>query len=187
MEMLENIEVNFPFKKVRIPVNQGIAKGRNHAIREAEGDLLIFHDSDMLAEPQFIQKHAEAHADHEDLVICGVCWKRIYRYFYEAFDQDHIKRLKKQGLYKRKMKDKTPLLSMKEVENGAFLEKSFDLQSEFIAILKDILRTYNYDLGSYGTPWRFLLRITPLSNASMSSRSGCLMNRSFGTGLRIMI
>lgn len=36
MEMLENIEVNFPFKKVRIPVNQGIAKGRNHAIREAE-------------------------------------------------------------------------------------------------------------------------------------------------------
>nr|WGD97776.1 glycosyltransferase family A protein [Bacillus safensis] len=60
MEMLENIEVNFPFKKVRIPVNQGIAKGRNHAIREAEGDLLIFHDSDMLAEPRFIQKHAEA-------------------------------------------------------------------------------------------------------------------------------
>lgn len=141
----------------------------------------------MLAEPQFIQKHAEAHADHEDLVICGVCWKRIYRYFYEAFDQDHINRLKKQGLYKRKMNDKTPLLSMKEVENGAFLEKSFDLQSEFIDILKDILRTYNYDLGSYELPWRFLLRITPLSNASMSSRSGCLMNRSFGMGLRIMI
>ncbi|MFB8733597.1 hypothetical protein ACEQPO_05470 [Bacillus sp. SL00103] len=58
--------------------------------------------------------------------------------FYEAFDKDHIKRLKKQGLYKRKMKDKTPLLSMQEVENGAFLEKSFDLQSEFIDILKDI-------------------------------------------------
>ncbi|MGV6982691.1 hypothetical protein ACWA18_16285, partial [Bacillus pumilus] len=44
--------------------------------------------------------------------------------FIEAFDQDHINRLKKQGLYKRKMNDKTPLLSMKEVENGAFLEKS---------------------------------------------------------------
>ncbi|MCY7471574.1 glycosyltransferase family 2 protein [Bacillus safensis] len=157
MEMLENIEVNFPFKKVRIPVNQGIAKGRNHAIREAEGDLLIFHDSDMLAEPRFIQKHAEAHADREDLVICGVCWKRIYRYFYKAFDKDHMKRLKKQGLYKRKMEDKTPLLSLEEVENGAFLEKSFDLQSEFIDILKDILETYHYDLGSYELPWRFFI------------------------------
>lgn len=157
MEMLENIEVNFPFKKVRIPVNQGIAKGRNHAIREAEGDLLIFHDSDMLAEPRFIQKHAEAHAEREDLVICGVCWKRIYRYFYKAFDKDHMKRLKKQGLYKRKMEDKTSLLSLEEVENGAFLEKSFDLQSEFIDILKDILETYHYDLGSYELPWRFFI------------------------------
>ncbi|WP_144667934.1 glycosyltransferase family 2 protein [Bacillus altitudinis] len=157
MEMLENIEVNFPFKKVRIPVNQGIAKGRNHAIREAEGDLLIFHDSDMLAEPQFIQKHAEAHADHEDRVICGVCWKRIYRYFYTGFDKDHVNRLKKQGLYQRKMKDKTSLMSMEEVKSGAFLERSFDLQSEFIDILKDILNTYDYDLSSYQLPWRFFI------------------------------
>lgn len=157
MEMLEKMEVNFPLKKVRIPVNQGIAKGRNHAIREAEGDLLIFHDSDMLAEPRFIQKHAEAHDDQEDLVICGVCWKRIYRYFYTGFDKDHVKRLKEQGLYQRKMKDKTPLLSMEEVENGAFLERSFDLQSEFIDILKDILNTYHYDLGSYQLPWRFFI------------------------------
>lgn len=157
MEMLEKIEVNFPIKKVRIPVNQGIAKGRNHAIREAEGDLLIFHDSDMLAEPRFIQKHREAHADQEDLVICGVCWKRIYRYFYTAFDEDHVKRLKTQGLYQREMKNKTPLLSMEEVENGAFLEKSFDLQSEFIDILKAILHTYHYDLSSYELPWRFFI------------------------------
>ncbi|MGX9292400.1 glycosyltransferase family 2 protein [Bacillus sp. A015] len=157
MEMLGKIEVNFPFKKVRIPVNQGIAKGRNHAIREAEGDLLIFHDSDMLAEPQFIQKHREAHADQEDLVICGVCWKRIYRYFYTAFDKDHVKRLKTQGLYQLEMKNKTLLLSMEEVENGAFLEKSFDLQSEFIDILKDILDMYHYDLSSYELPWRFFI------------------------------
>lgn len=88
--------------------------------------------------------------------------------FYKAFDKDHMKRLKKQGLYKRKMEDKTPLLSLEEVENGAFLEKSFDLQSEFIDILKDILETYHYDLGSYELPWRFLLQITPLLNVSMS-------------------
>ncbi|MFJ5965927.1 glycosyltransferase family 2 protein [Bacillus sp. NPDC093026] len=157
MEMLKKIELNYPFKKVRIPVNQGIAKGRNDAIREAEGDLLIFHDSDMLAEPQFIQKHAEAHAEKEHLVICGVCWKRIYRYFYTAFDQEHIKQLKNQGLYHSQMKDKTPLLSMEEVKNGVFLEKSFDLQSPFIDILKEILETYDYDLSSYELPWRFFI------------------------------
>nr|MDH3176110.1 glycosyltransferase family 2 protein [Bacillus pumilus] len=158
MEMLENIEVNFPFKKVRIPVNQGIAKGRNHAIREAEGDLLIFHDSDMLRQSRNLFKSMRRHMlIMRTLSFAVYARKRIYRYFYEAFEQDHIKRLKKQGLYKRKMKDKTPLLSMKEVENGAFLEKSFDLQSEFIAILKDILRTYNYDLGSYELPWRFFI------------------------------
>lgn len=166
MKMLEEIEVNFPFKKVRIPMNQGIAKGRNHAIREAEGGILIFHDSDMLAEPQFIQKHAEAHAEHEDLVICGVCWKRIYRYFYTSFDKDHMKQLKKQGLYQREMKNKTSLLSMEDVKSGAFLDKSFDLQSEFIDSLKEILKTYHNDLSSYELPWRFFIT----NNASVKRK-----------------
>lgn len=166
MKMLEEIEVNFPFKKVRIPMNQGIAKGRNHAIREAEGDILIFHDSDMLAEPQFIQKHAEAHAEHEDLVICGVCWKRIYRYFYTSFDKDHMKQLKKQGLYQREMKNKTSLLSMEDVKSGAFLDKSFDLQSEFVDSLKEILKTYHNDLSSYELPWRFFIT----NNASVKRK-----------------
>lgn len=166
MRMLEEIEVNFPFKKVRIPMNQGIAKGRNHAIREAEGDILIFHDSDMLAEPQFIQKHAEAHAEQEDLVICGVCWKRIYRYFYTSFDKDHMKQLKKQGLYQREMKNKTSLLSMEDVKSGAFLDKSFDLQSEFVDSLKEILKTYHNDLSSYELPWRFFIT----NNASVKQK-----------------
>ncbi|MGE6631675.1 glycosyltransferase family 2 protein [Bacillus sp. NPDC077027] len=157
MEMLEELNMAFPFKKVRVPVNQGIAKGRNRAIVEAEGELLIFHDSDMIAEPQFIQKHADAHGESDDIVICGVCWKRIYSHFYTKFDSDHMNRMKQQGLYHQKLKDYEPLLAVEDIKNGSFLEKSFDLQSDFIETLKEILTAYGHDLSRYELPWRFFI------------------------------
>lgn len=121
----------------------------------------------MLAEPQFIQKHAEAHADHEDRVICGVCWKRIYRYFYTGFDKDHVKRLKTRAVSAENERQNVSCVDGGN-KNGAFLERSFDLQSEFIDILKDILNTYDYDLSAYQLPWRFLSQITLPSSESMS-------------------
>ncbi|MCY8262211.1 glycosyltransferase family 2 protein, partial [Bacillus inaquosorum] len=49
LSMLESFQADFPLVFTRIKENRGIAYGRNQALRNARGDILIFHDSDMLA------------------------------------------------------------------------------------------------------------------------------------------
>lgn len=41
--------------------NQGRAGARNHGIRQASGDIIVFLDSDSLAVPTLIERHAEHH------------------------------------------------------------------------------------------------------------------------------
>lgn len=49
------------------------ARSRNNGIRCAQGRLLIFLDGDMLAPPEFLSRHIEAHRRHgaSPFVVCG--------------------------------------------------------------------------------------------------------------------
>lgn len=95
LSMLKSFQADFPLIFVRIKENRGIAYGRNQAVRNARGDILIFHDSDMLAAKDLVAKHIKAHENEENLVVCGLFWKRIYSYYYERFEDEHKKQLAK--------------------------------------------------------------------------------------------
>jgi glycosyltransferase involved in cell wall biosynthesis len=56
---------------IRHPANRGRAQARNTALEAAQGDLVIFLDSDMTASPDFVQAHAEAHANTHQRVVIG--------------------------------------------------------------------------------------------------------------------
>ena len=47
---------------LRNPTNQGRARSRNRAIEVAEGELVVFLDSDMTVPPHFLHAHARIHA-----------------------------------------------------------------------------------------------------------------------------
>ncbi len=53
--------------------NAGPAAARNTGFREAQGELIIFIDDDILVPPDLIRKHVEAHHTHPGSVICGRC------------------------------------------------------------------------------------------------------------------
>src|SRR4051812_35091560 len=68
LEMLESFKAKFDFKFVRLEKNRGIARGRNEGIRRAVGDILIFHDSDMIAHRDFITGHLKNH-EEKNIVV----------------------------------------------------------------------------------------------------------------------
>ena len=58
-------------KLIRNASNQGRARGRNRGIESAEGELLVFLDSDMTVEPDFLDAHASAHTTLPGRVAIG--------------------------------------------------------------------------------------------------------------------
>ena len=53
--------------------NQGVAIARNHGVRVAKGNLLVFLDDDIRPEPQFLHVHGRAHCDDRDRFVLGYC------------------------------------------------------------------------------------------------------------------
>ncbi len=63
-------------KYFKLP-RSGRASARNKGIDESTGNVIIFLDSDMIVEPQFIENHMKSHKE-EDVVVIGYR-RRFYR------------------------------------------------------------------------------------------------------------
>ncbi|MBC2580168.1 glycosyltransferase family A protein [Clostridium sp. DJ247] len=157
LEMLKNFKPKFHLKFVRLENNKGIARGRNTGIKKAIGDILIFHDSDMIAPRDFITRHLANHKE-KNVVVCGIPWKRIFTFYYKEFGGDYEKYLDKTV---PKLEDKSnklskySLISIDSIINGSYIQHSFDLDTDFMRILMGILEQHNGKLDDYTLPWRF--------------------------------
>lgn len=149
LEMLENFKAKFSFKFVRLEKNRGIARGRNEGIRKAVGEILIFHDSDMIANRDFITRHLKNH-EEKNIVVCGVPWKRIFTFYYKELQLESDNK-------NFNMIDKYPLIDVESIIDGSYIKKSFDLSVDFIKGLKEILKNHNEELKDYVLPWRFFI------------------------------
>jgi glycosyltransferase involved in cell wall biosynthesis len=54
--------------------NRGLAAARNHAIREAKGELLLFGDDDIIPSPKMVAEHLAWHREHpeKDVGVLGL-------------------------------------------------------------------------------------------------------------------
>ncbi len=52
-------------------VNQGPAAARNHGLRQASGEYILFIDDDVLPIPRLITEHMQLHATQANLVVLG--------------------------------------------------------------------------------------------------------------------
>ncbi len=159
MEMLKAFQLKYPMKILRVDKNRGIAQGRNEGVKKAEGDILIFHDSDMLASRNFIKQHLKEH-EEPNVVVCGLFWRRIFTYYYKGFTPDQIQNfemvrkdlgMKRLSLYW----DEYPLMSEDQIKNEDLWPYSFDLDFGFINGLREIIKTYGREFKGYYLPWRF--------------------------------
>lgn len=160
MKMLDHFTLKYPLKTVRIEENRGIAFGRNAGILRAEGDILIFHDSDMIASKDLIKLHLDLHKE-PNIVVCGLFWRRIFTYYYKKFTPDQFasfeKIRKKSKLYQAPFRDAYPLINPDFVTAEDLLEYSFDLDFGFINDLKSIIGEYGRTFEGYYLPWRFFI------------------------------
>ncbi|MGC4375428.1 glycosyltransferase family 2 protein [Fictibacillus sp. Mic-4] len=158
LELLKTFKANYSLIPVRIEQNRGIAYGRNQGIVNATGDILIFHDSDMIAAKDYVRKHIEAHQDDHS-VICGLFWKRIYSFYYPNFEPFHIEKFKTHAhKYPNKQlsnTEKTTLITKGQIINGSFMDYAFDLDLHLIHSLKEIINRHGESLSGYHSPWRF--------------------------------
>lgn len=159
IQMLENFKANFEFKFVRLEKNRGIARGRNEGIRRAAGDLLIFHDSDMIAPRDFITRHLKNH-EEKNIVVCGIPWKRVFTFYYKELDvnnENYLGETVPKPNENPNMPDKHPLIDVESIIDGSYMKNSFDLNTEFMRGLKNILKQHNEELKDYVLPWRFFI------------------------------
>lgn len=160
-KMLSEFPASFRLEIVRIDENKGIAHGRNKGISKATGDILIFHDSDMIAEESFVRKHIEAH-QNGNMVVCGIIWKEVFTYYYKNFENFRISEF-------NKVKDKfdfqsddldldvLPLIPREKIIDGSFINYSFKKDTSFIHSLENVIQEFGLDLKGYHLPWRFFI------------------------------
>ncbi|NMA65036.1 MAG: glycosyltransferase family 2 protein [Clostridiaceae bacterium] len=159
MNLLDEFQLKYPMKTIRIEGNRGIAYGRNTGIYEAEGDILIFHDSDMIASKDFIKNHIEMH-EELGIVACGVFWRRVFTFYYKAFSPYQLYRfesiMREKGMPETYKQD-TQILNPSKVTAEQIMSWSFDLDFGFIEDFKEIIKKHGKTLSGYYLPWRFFI------------------------------
>lgn len=68
---LSGLTTSFSLVPVMHDVNKGRATARNSAIRSAGGDLVLFVDDDMRADPRLVEAHVRCHDAHPGTVVIG--------------------------------------------------------------------------------------------------------------------
>lgn len=166
LQMLKKFKAKYNLKFKRIEKNSGIAHGRNEAIKMAEGDILIFHDSDMIAPKDFVTKHLNDHKD-QNIVVCGISWKRIITFYYEELEKSGTNYELLDYLSEDFKKiNKYPTIKKQSIIDGSYMNYSFDLDSDFTRVLKGILNDYRDNLDDYMLPWRLFIT----NNASVERK-----------------
>ncbi|MCF7622619.1 MULTISPECIES: glycosyltransferase family 2 protein [Bacillaceae] len=160
-KMLSEFSASFRLETVRVTENKGIAYGRNQGISKATGDILIFHDSDMIAEKNFVRKHLEAH-HNENTVVCGFIWKEIFTYYYKNFEDFRISEFNKvkDRFHYQSMdfdQDILQLIPPEKITDGSFIKYSFGKDTPFIDSLEKVIQEFGSDLKRYHLPWRFFI------------------------------
>ncbi|MCK4340013.1 MAG: glycosyltransferase family 2 protein, partial [Candidatus Cloacimonetes bacterium] len=88
---LRSLTLSERFKVIHHSENCGLAAARNTGIKNAKGDILIFLDSDMEVEEDFIEKHVSSHGKSGVIGVLGSIlpdienpYDKYQRYLYES-------------------------------------------------------------------------------------------------------
>lgn len=161
MSMLSSFKPEYEMRVLSFRNNRSRAAARNAGIRASQGEVLIFHDSDMIASKRFISSHLLQHRD-EKTVVCGPGWRRIYSFYYKEF-KGYLRRNFISGRWRYKDKysdctkyDRVQLLDEEELKEDRFLKKSFILEMREDR-LKKVIDAFGKDLEGYNFPWRFFM------------------------------
>lgn len=159
-DMLSSIDTNYALNSFYIYKNKGRAFARNYGVKEANGDIIIFLDSDMIVEKDFLTKHIQSH-EFCSIAVCGQSWSRVYSFYYDDFKgylkKNFSKQLSEKDIHKiDKLTNKQSLISEAEVKSYQCFKVSFNLAKMHEAE-KELLEKYGKTLDGFYFPWSMLV------------------------------
>jgi GT2 family glycosyltransferase len=109
--LLKNFQPLYHFKYIRNKKKLGTASARNKGIKKAIGKIIIFLDSEMVVDPEYVNKHYRLHHRNTNLVVIGGKKRKLLSHLYPDFDAEQIKDVsqivKKSQLVKDKLRNMT--------------------------------------------------------------------------------
>lgn len=70
-EMIQSFESPYLLRYFRMPGRSGPAGARNKGVREAQGNLIVFIDSDLVPAPELLEAHLAAHQSEDQVIGHG--------------------------------------------------------------------------------------------------------------------
>jgi glycosyltransferase involved in cell wall biosynthesis len=142
------------------PINKGAPTARNTGIQHAEGELIIFCDSDFILPSTFIESHVKEHENKENFAVSGMGhWHFILSYDYK----DRWSELQKEVL-EEKFNDpfiqqrmlNSPdhhLILEEEIYNENYTPFAFRPNLQFVKMFEEIISTHGPMLDHFYLPW----------------------------------
>jgi glycosyltransferase involved in cell wall biosynthesis len=86
-DMVKSLQMNYELKLLRNEKNYGASLARNQGVEMANGDIIIFSDSDCIVPKNFISGHLKYHRVQSNIAACAVIrWKKIFSMYYKNFN-----------------------------------------------------------------------------------------------------
>jgi glycosyltransferase involved in cell wall biosynthesis len=70
-EMTDDLRTPYRLRYFRMPERSGPAGARNRGIKEAQGDLIVFIDSDLVPAPELLEAHLKVHQFQDNVIGHG--------------------------------------------------------------------------------------------------------------------
>ncbi|MBP3041694.1 glycosyltransferase family 2 protein [Bacillaceae bacterium Marseille-Q3522] len=167
---IKNQSFNFPFKYIQCDNNVGRSKTKNIGIEASKGDILIFIDSEMILDPEFVEQHYLNHQTNDNLVVTG-CLQHYgtYTVFNPGFNKRQKRRLlslmkkrrkflpsEKRNLVSKQVlssaTDIFPLFTQEEIQQAQYKILEFH-QPTF----RELIERYGLEFKDYTMPWKFVI------------------------------
>jgi glycosyltransferase involved in cell wall biosynthesis len=160
-EVLSALDLDLNLTIVSEQQNGSRGKARNLGIEKASGDIIIFSDSDMISDHDFVARHISEH-NISNKVVCGTSWDKIYTYFYKDFKGKILNNfIATQTKFKQihhilYLKDKDCLIGEKSIIDGSYKNYVFT-QALKEQGYKRVLDIYGNEFSEYRFPWSFFI------------------------------
>ncbi|MBY6037582.1 glycosyltransferase [Fictibacillus nanhaiensis] len=156
---LRHFESRYHFTYIRNSVNKGRAASRNIGVELARGEIILFLDSEMLTEPDFLENHMNHHRNDKSLVVSGTFYhKGVFTMYYPDFSHNqvnHIKHLAKHHSFPLRTLPESypvPLIKKEDIHTSQFIKLSFPNP-----YFPEISETYGDELKGFTQPWTVFL------------------------------
>lgn len=167
---IKNQSFNFPFTYIQCDTNVGRSKTKNIGIEEAKGEILIFIDSEMILDPDFVEQHYLLHQTEKNLVVAG-CLQHYGTF--TVYEPEFKKRQRRRllALIKKKRKwiprerrvsfrerivnsttDKFPLFTKEQIQKSQYKVLAFHEP-----VFREIIEFFGLELKDYTMPWKFVI------------------------------